>query len=83
MTRQVTIPKEVDEKCEQLIESFSMSIRYLEEVRAGNIDETGNIYYLLHDWSMKHEEYNDELQSWWDVLGDFYEKQFKTKEVNR
>ena len=83
MTRQVTIPKEVAEKCEELIESFSMSIRYLEEIRDGNIDETGNISYLLHDWSMKHEEYNDELQSWWDVLGDFYEKQFKTKEVNR
>ena len=80
---QVTIPSEVDKTCENLIDCFESAIEYLEEVRAGDIDETGNIYYLLHDWSMKHEEYNDELQSWWDVLGDFYEKQFKTKEVNR
>jgi hypothetical protein len=79
MTRQVTIPSEVAEKCDQLIVSFKSAIRYLEEVQAGDIDETGNIYYLLHDWSMEHEEYNDELQSWWDVLGDFYEEQFKTK----
>ena len=38
-----------------------------------------NIYYLLHDWSTRHEGYNDGLQFMWDVLGDFYEEQFKTK----
>ena len=83
MTKQVTIPSEVDKTCKDLVKCFESAIEQLEEVRAGDIDETGNIYYLLHDWSTRHEGYNDGLQFMWDVLGDFFEEKFKTKEVNR
>ena len=71
-TIQTNIPKEVDTVCKNLIESFTNAIEYLEEVRSGKIEQDGNLNYLLHDWSINHFEYNDELQSWWNVLGKYF-----------
>ena len=71
-TIQTNIPKEIDETCKNLITSFESAIQYLEEVRSGKIDQDGNLYYLLHDFSINHFEYNDELQSWWDKLGKYF-----------
>ena len=70
----ISIPKEVDKTCKDLIECFESAIQYLEEVRRGDLEhaETGNLYYLLHDWSINHFEYNDELQAWWNVLGKYF-----------
>ena len=72
----VNIPKEIDKTCENLIKCFESAIRYLEEVRSGEIEQDGNLYYLLHDWSINHFEYNDELQSWWNALGKYFEEKF-------
>ena len=74
----ISIPKEVDKTGKDLIECFESAIQYLEEVRRGDLEhaETGNLYYLIHDWSIRHESYNDALQHYWDILAKFYEEKF-------
>ena len=62
---------EIDEACVELIKCFESAIEQLEEIRSGDIDQEGNLYYLLHDWSRKgydNEGYNDSLQNMWDVV---------------
>ena len=62
---------EIDEACVELIGCFESAIEQLEEIRSGDIDQEGNLYYLLHDWSRKgydNEGYNDSLQNMWDVV---------------
>ena len=62
---------EIDEACVELIGCFESAIKQLEEIRSGDIDQEGNLYYLLHDWSRKgydNEGYNDSLQNMWDSV---------------
>ena len=75
-----SIPKEIDERLMQVIESFEKAIEYCKEVRSGTIEQDGNLYYLLHDWSKNHAEYNDELESWWAELAEFYNDKFASEE---
>ena len=59
----------------ELIRCFESAIEQLEEIRSGDIDQEGNLYYLLHDWSRKgygNEGYNDSLEHMWDVVRDAY-----------
>ena len=70
------IPKDIDERLGQLIGCFEHAIGYLQEVRDGTIEQDGNLYYLLHDFSKNHFEYNDELESWWNDLAEFYNDKF-------
>jgi len=62
---------EIDEACVELIGCFESAIEQLEEIRSGDIDQEGNLYYLLHDWSRHgygNEGYNDSLQNMWDSV---------------
>ena len=62
---------EIDEVCVELIGCFESAIEQLEEIRSGDIDQEGNLYYLLHDWSRHgygNEGYNDSLQNMWDIV---------------
>ena len=62
---------EIDGTCVELIKCFESAIEQLEEIRSGDIDQDGNLYYLLHDWSRKgydNEGYNDSLQNMWDSV---------------
>ena len=62
---------EIDEACVELIKCFESAIEQLEEIRSGDIDQEGNLYYLLHDWSRHgygNEGYNDSLQNMWDSV---------------
>lgn len=61
----------IDGTCQELIKCFESAIEQLEEIRSGDIDQRGNLYYLLHDWSRKgygNEGYNDSLEHMWDVV---------------
>ena len=71
--------REIDGTCKELIGCFESAIEQLEEIRSGDIDQEGNLYYLLHDWSRKNydnEGYNDSLEHMWDVV-----RQLKIEEV--
>ena len=62
---------EIDGTCVELIKCFESAIEQLEEIRSGDIDQEGNLYYLLHDWSIHgygNEGYNDSLQDMWNIV---------------
>jgi len=62
---------EIDGTCIELIKCFESAIEQLEEIRADDIDQEGNLYYLLHDWSRHgygNEGYNDSLQHMWNIV---------------
>ena len=75
-----SIPTNIDNRLKQLIGCFESAIRYCEQVRGGTLEQDGNLYYLLHDWSKNHAEYNDELESWWAELAEFYNDKFASEE---
>ena len=63
--------QELDKTTQELIRCFESAIEQLEEIRSGDIDQEGNLYYLLHDWSRHgygNEGYNDSLQNMWDSV---------------
>ena len=58
---------EIDEACVELIKCFESAIEQLEEIRSGDIDQDGNLMYLLHDWSI-HGDFNESLQNMWNIV---------------
>ena len=58
---------EIDEACVELIKCFESAIEQLEEIRSGDIDQEGNLMYLLHDWSI-HGDFNESLQNMWNIV---------------
>ena len=58
---------EIDGMCKELIGCFESAIEQLEEIRSGDIDQEGNLMYLLHDWSI-HGDFNESLQNMWNIV---------------
>jgi len=58
---------EIDEACIELIKCFESAIEQLEEIKSGDIDQDGNLMYLLHDWSI-HGDFNESLQNMWNIV---------------
>ena len=65
---------EIDEACVELIKCFESAIEQLEEIRSGDIDQEGNLMYLLHDWSI-HGDFNESLQNMWNKVEELKEEE--------
>ena len=68
------MPAEIDEACVELIKCFESAIEQLEEIRSGDIDQEGNLMYLLHDWSI-HGDFNESLQNMWNKVEELKEEE--------
>ena len=65
---------EIDKACVELIGCFESAIEQLEEIRSGDIDQEGNLMYLLHDWSI-HGDFNESLQNMWNKVEELKEEE--------
>ena len=65
---------EIDGTCVELIKCFESAIEQLEEIRSGDIDQEGNLMYLLHDWSI-HGDFNESLQNMWNKVEELKEEE--------
>ena len=66
--------REIDGTCKELIGCFESAIEQLEEIRSGDIDQEGNLMYLLHDWSI-HGDFNESLQNMWNKVEELKEEE--------
>jgi len=73
---------EIDEACVELIKCFESAIEQLEEIRSGDIDQDGNLMYLLHDWSI-HGDFNESLQNMWNIVATLKIEEYENPDAGK